>query len=158
MLNWIHHYGFFAIHSNNAEIINYIEQNLGKPDDDLLMKCLEESIKCHHVNITNYFEINYFENEINYQDIFLICLKYYNFGFIQESNVEKSYYLDYIEYGYNYFVKLFLDFVGINKVTKIQPFNIPKKFFYKDEWEETIKVKFSNHIFLKIFKYNAFNL
>ena len=45
----------YVIHGRNAEIIHIIEENEIKPD----FSCIEESIKCHHNEITEYFLINY---------------------------------------------------------------------------------------------------
>ena len=49
----------YAIHSNNAEIINILEENMSDWSDDLYELCLKESIKCHHNNLAEYFLMNF---------------------------------------------------------------------------------------------------
>ena len=56
----------FAVHSNNAEIIQLIEDNGVAPIDPSYKNCLKEAIKCHHNNIAEYIDnnkINHKENE-----------------------------------------------------------------------------------------------
>lgn len=46
----------YAIHSRNAELIHLLEScNVSKPNNEL-DECIAESIKCHHNEITDYFE------------------------------------------------------------------------------------------------------
>ena len=52
----------YSIHGNNPELFNFLEENNIKPTDEFYKKCLLESIKCHHIDITNYFEANYINN------------------------------------------------------------------------------------------------
>ncbi|KAK8892248.1 hypothetical protein M9Y10_029471 [Tritrichomonas musculus] len=78
----------YAIHSNNADLIHLLEENQIEPDDKTYEKCLEESIKCHHNDIANYF--------LNTRDLknidFNICLKYNNYDIIPK---DKDYYSNY---------------------------------------------------------------
>ena len=72
----------YAIHGQNPEIIHILEDETNKvKNEDIYEKCFLESIKCHHVDISNYFLNNYLqENTNNYINQYL---KYYNFLFIQ---------------------------------------------------------------------------
>lgn len=81
----------YAINGNNPEVIHFLEDNHITPKDDTYIKCLKESIKCHHNNITRYIEEN-FQNEINItknssflKNQFSFGLHYYNYEFVQNS-------------------------------------------------------------------------
>ena len=43
----------YAIHSDSSEIIQLLEENKIKPNDNSFKKCLIESIKCHHNEMAN---------------------------------------------------------------------------------------------------------
>lgn len=70
----------YAIHSNNAELIHLVEELLdnGAYKDNLLIECYIESIKCHHINIMNYFK-NFIDKPLNYNEIILQDIVSYNF-------------------------------------------------------------------------------
>ena len=80
---------FYGIHSNNAEIINFIEENNFKIS---FIEIMKESIKCHHIDISEYIKANYLgqknEDEIIelFESIISKSLNYYyypkNIGFI----------------------------------------------------------------------------
>ncbi|KAK8838656.1 hypothetical protein M9Y10_032692 [Tritrichomonas musculus] len=71
----------YAIHSNNAELIHYLEENNVKPPDKIRINTgilltrkyfkgnftcpYGESIRCHHKSITRYIEDNYLEDKSN---------------------------------------------------------------------------------------------
>ena len=68
---------FYAIHSNNPEIIHFLEEQEIKPEDETYEKCLEESIKCHHNEIADYFLYNF----INEEDKCNFNNNVYSYGF-----------------------------------------------------------------------------
>lgn len=53
----------YAIHSCNAELIRYLEDNHVSPPDNDYERILEESIKCHHNDISNYLIDNIMNEE-----------------------------------------------------------------------------------------------
>lgn len=53
----------YSIHSNNPDLIHFLEESHLKLDEDLFDECIKESIKCHHNNFANYFITNR-KNEI----------------------------------------------------------------------------------------------
>ncbi|KAK8835796.1 hypothetical protein M9Y10_040619 [Tritrichomonas musculus] len=53
----------YSIHSNNPDLIHFLEDSHLKLDEDLFDECIKESIKCHHNNFANYFITNR-KNEI----------------------------------------------------------------------------------------------
>lgn len=56
--NNVLHIWIYAVHSNNAEIIRFLEENKVRHSFD---KVLIESIKCHHNSISNYIKDNFYE-------------------------------------------------------------------------------------------------
>lgn len=52
----------YAIHSNNAELITYLEDNVSPPNNNY-ERILKESIKCHHNDISKYIIDNLIEEE-----------------------------------------------------------------------------------------------
>lgn len=96
----------YAIHSQNAELIHFLESNNVEPtvtyninnqifEENSWIGCIRESIKCNHNAIANYFIDNYLENVDQTQnETFIQIFKYYNFGFIQSEHIsELSFYL-----------------------------------------------------------------
>ena len=71
----------YAIHGNCPEIIHILEYERIEINNELLYKCLEESIKCHHNDIAKYL-IDKLEYNVNYQSY---GIKNYNYEFISNS-------------------------------------------------------------------------
>ena len=98
----------YAIHSNNAEMINFLEESNVNPPDDSYEKCLEESIKCHHNEIASYFLEQKLEN-IDISKIYGYCFKYYNYLFLP-SNFDYNLVSFYIcQYHYDNLVKILVE-------------------------------------------------
>ena len=59
----IEYAAFFAVHGQNAEIIHIIENKVIEPQlekkESIYKSCFNESIKCNHNDIANYFFNNY---------------------------------------------------------------------------------------------------
>ncbi|KAK8835990.1 hypothetical protein M9Y10_040187 [Tritrichomonas musculus] len=53
----------YAIHGHNFEIIKLLEANNIKPKKDNYRNCLIESIKCHHIEMSNYINEKYINDE-----------------------------------------------------------------------------------------------
>ena len=51
----------YAIHSNNADVVHFPEDNHVVPEDETYGEVLLESIKCHHNNVANYIKSNLME-------------------------------------------------------------------------------------------------
>lgn len=99
----------YSIHGGNLDIIHLIEQSKITPNNDSYEDCLTESIKCHHVDITNYILNNYFTKEKNIAaKAFPDGLKYYNFNFIEAEFINKSVFFDLCQYDYYPLVKILL--------------------------------------------------
>ncbi|KAK8836792.1 hypothetical protein M9Y10_037314 [Tritrichomonas musculus] len=92
----------YSIHSNNADIIHFLEEKKVK----YMNECLLESIKCHHINITNFLLANYSKNEErDSESIFLPSLEFYNFNFIQDELIDQvMYFIGFCMFDYFIFV------------------------------------------------------
>lgn len=99
---------FYAIHSNNLDIIKILgdhEVNLPKKS---FKGVLWESIKCHHVELTNYIIQKYYK-ELNRKSYLFQSLKYYNFNFIDEKLIDDSLFFNLCKYDYFDLVNKFLN-------------------------------------------------
>lgn len=85
------------IHSNDAEIIQYLEDKWIGPNN-----CYFETIICHHYEISEYYENKYhIEKPIYFEKRYLkLILKNYNFANINENQITKSAFIDLCHYDY----------------------------------------------------------
>lgn len=114
----------YAVHSNNIELLHYIEKNFvgvqkdendkNKNDDDNnnsdenifnpkenYEDCLLEAIKCHHIKVANYYHLNFLNSvdEIN-AEIFTQGVKHYDLVFIENDFFDKLFLDDLCKYDY----------------------------------------------------------
>lgn len=97
----------FAIHSNNPEIIEYIEEN---QIFYIFKYLLAESIKCNHNEITDYFlneKSKYESDDVINKIIYKNSLKYYNYRQIPNLN-DSSLFFDLALYDYTELIDLYL--------------------------------------------------
>ena len=108
---------FYAIHSNNPELIHLLEENHVIPES--YQSIFNESIKCHHNDVANYIKTNYLDEKSNkkgeekkkkkeentVKDSNLVSLKSYNFAFIQEESISQKTFFYLCKYNYNIFVE-----------------------------------------------------
>ena len=106
---------FYSIHGQNPEIIHLLEENQIIPEKNSFKKCLEESIKCHHIDFTNYI-LNNLQNQHEKND-FLCSLKYYNFKYINIEDINILHLNDICKYDYFVFVNELLksDKIELNR-------------------------------------------
>ena len=71
----------YAIHSRNPEIIHLLEECQVKPPNNSFKKCLIESIKCHHNEISNYIKSNFNFNQNKKEFIDFKIIKYHNYKY-----------------------------------------------------------------------------
>lgn len=77
----------YAIHSQNAELIHFLEDCDVEPSVSY-EECFKESIKCNHNDIADYILSNYLQDDDQMPiGTFSKSLKYYNFGFIQKGQI-----------------------------------------------------------------------
>ena len=104
----------YAIHSKNAELIHLLESNNVPPPDEKendnknstksYIKCLTESIKCHHNDFADYIENNLMvqnENDSKQkEEIISNSIKYHNYAHFQSQLVHDHglFFLRFYEY------------------------------------------------------------
>ena len=80
----------YAIHSNNAELIRFLDEKSIKPVDRSFKKCIEESIKCHHNEIAQYLQRKTFKRgveKMNRKNNFDETIVAYRFRYFNFSTV-----------------------------------------------------------------------
>lgn len=108
-----------AIHSQNADLIHFLEEKHVLPTDQTFGECYKEAIKCHHNNIANYIESNLLtsvpRNDISFR------FQYYNYEFIPDDLSNNSILGYFVLYDYVPFVYLLL---------KARKWNLNEKIIY----------------------------
>ncbi|KAK8898146.1 hypothetical protein M9Y10_000417 [Tritrichomonas musculus] len=118
----------YAIHSGNAELIRYLEENHVSPPENKYNNILGESIECHHNEISNYF-IEYLfkeedlQNSIEnkyYCNMYRSAVKSHNYYFFPE-NMKRKNMLSYLcEFDYYTLVSLCLEEMNVDINVKIK--------------------------------------
>ena len=82
----------YSIHGRNAELIHLLEENhVDAPDFNDFKRCLRESIKCYHDEITEYIRNTYIQKEDEKSfDFYSNVFDFYNFDLIQSNLVDRS--------------------------------------------------------------------
>ena len=114
---------FYAIHGNNPDIIHFLEEFIPSKDNRFYVKCLNESIKCHHNDIANYIKNNLLTSENSASvDSYLAGIKYYNYECFPEKLDGFVIFTELCKYDYTYIVNFLLDNnlidINLDKVTK----------------------------------------
>lgn len=118
---WMH-----AIHGRNAEIIQQLEELHIEPNDKSFLKCLFESIKCHHNEIEKYIKDNlinpkYLRSWYNIKEEENKCaFQYYNYEIFAVDLNLKNIYRFASQFNY---LKLFKNLYN-NKETNLQKLDI----------------------------------
>ena len=137
----------YAIHGENPEIINILEEKGIDPEDSTYLKCLEESIKCHNNDFASYFKnkilekdnnnlnSEYIENDVAYS------LHYQNFSFLPEDDNKLIFYYSCVYNQYT-LAKLYLHnkSIDINEPVSLRLIKLKKKSNKKKK--EILKKKF----------------
>lgn len=109
---WIH-----AIHSQNAELIQILEDNRIPPPFEHVEGILCESIKCHHKEISNYI-LEYLIKKENLQNnidkkydvnLYRHAFEFDNYSFFPENIKYKNMFFYLCEFDYYSLVKLYLE-------------------------------------------------
>ena len=146
----------YGIHSCNAELIRYLEDNHVSPPDNDYERILEESIKCHHNDISNYLIDNimneeYLQNNIEneyYHNLYRYATESYNYCFFPTNMKYKNMFFYLCEFDYYTLVKLYLTegTIDINAKIKHQSF--------KCHFKSKTFIKFKSNFFHDIDKLN----
>ena len=108
----------FAIHSNSAELIQLLEEKLGKPNATLFEICLKESIRCHHNEIATYFIDNYIDEmytkkfynlNVLFSNFVDYSFHYYNYRLLPKKFKKDEIFYNFCIYGYFELVKNFIN-------------------------------------------------
>ena len=112
-----------AIHGKNADIIHILEENhvkLPSTKKQKYRKCIIESIKCNHNEFANYFLNNFIQDKDEYSnDVIIKSLKYYDFSFLQNENINESSFCYLCYFDYYSLVYILLNGRNIDVNTKI---------------------------------------
>ncbi|KAK8847256.1 hypothetical protein M9Y10_019842 [Tritrichomonas musculus] len=112
----------YAIHGRNAEMIRYLEENHISPPDNKYDQILEESIKCHHNDVSNYI-IDYLMKEEDlqkniekqyYNNLYRYAVESRNYCFFPTNMKYKNMFFYLCEFDYYTLVKLYLEEGNIN--------------------------------------------
>ena len=124
----------YAIHSNNEELILFMEYNKKDFPISSSEECFKEAIKCHHNSIACYFQNNFIDQsemknkiENNYKEnTYSYGFHYYNFFYLPEYLINNKFIFYYAcEYNYYHLVELLMKIKVMDLNLKI----IFKKFF-----------------------------
>lgn len=143
----------FAIHSNNPEIVHFLEENRIRPDDLSYRECLTISIKCHHNDFALYFNDNFVkDNDIKklyyYGNYIAFAFRYYNYQFIPTECNEKLYFYYAIEFGHLRLVEYYKNIEGLNINDKIIQID---NHLFKSNLLKNILTEFRQKLLLIIF-------
>lgn len=98
----------FAIHGENTELIEQLEQSRILPKDKSYKECLLESIKCHHIKLSKYIEKKLFKNEKDVK-IYEQSFKFYNYEYFPDDLNNQLYiFFDMCKFNYYKIVKCLL--------------------------------------------------
>lgn len=96
----------YAIHGRNTEIIRFLDENI-KPIS--YFHCFKESVKCHHLDMMNYFQSIFLEkNEENSILAISKYFKHYNFYFMQNDFIKKPIFAELVKCDYYLLVDFLL--------------------------------------------------
>ena len=100
----------YGIHSNNADLIHLLEGINFEFTEEINEKCLIESIKCHHNDISNYIINEKMNSNLDEnKNICASAFNYYNYDFIPQ-DLTKSFVFFYLnDLNYSEMVNVFLE-------------------------------------------------
>ena len=105
----------YAIHSRNAELIKYLEDNHVSPPEKIINSILKESIKCHHNEIAKYIIDNLIkEEDLQNDNLYQYAVEYNNYYFFPENMKSEKMFHDSCQFGYFTLVKLYLEVENID--------------------------------------------
>lgn len=116
-----------AIHSNNPEIIHFLEEKHIEPYQNQYDQLLFTSINCHHNEIADYFINNHFDDKNKtIKSCLSESLKSHNFAFIEPKLIDHSSFFNLCKGDYFDLVKILINSNSIN----VNEINISIYFIY----------------------------
>lgn len=105
----------YAIHGNNLNIIQAIEEKRIKPEDQSYIECIKESIKCHHNEITNYIQTKIMKTQsIEDYKVRAKAIKFINFEYLPNDLTNPFYFYKLCQHNYITLVDLLLKLRSID--------------------------------------------
>lgn len=113
----------YAIHSENPEMIHFLEEKKIKPENESFEACMKEAIKCHHNDIANYIQANLLNEAIEAknlkfkynENVLSYAFHYFNFSFFPENFNSTEFIFYYLcQFDHYTLVELFLNIRKIN--------------------------------------------
>ena len=103
----------YGIHSNNLEMIHFLEEKNVFPEDKTFKECFIESIKCHHNGIAHYIKDKLLDKKVfNDESVIKASIQYCNYEFFP-TDFNQEIVFDYLcEYNYLHLVELLLKTEG----------------------------------------------
>lgn len=138
----------YAVHGQNIDLLNILKDSQIKPEDETYRQCYLEAIKCHHIEICEYFSNNGLKLKKGDYGAFIKSLRVFNIKYFPTSfDSSFNIFYDFCEFDYFYIVTVLLNNAKIDlNARRISNF-IQKK------------IKFQNYIFFKFcFKYLVFQM
>ncbi|KAK8898246.1 hypothetical protein M9Y10_000524 [Tritrichomonas musculus] len=118
----------YAIHGGNEELIRYLEENHVSPPENEYNNILDESITCHHNEISNYIidylfkeeDIQYRIKNDYYSNMYRSAIESHNYYFFPDNMKYKNMISYLCEFDYYSLVKLCLEEenIDINEIIK----------------------------------------
>lgn len=117
-----------AIHGNNPEVINYIQEKNVVPEDQSYEECLKEAVKCHHNDIVVYILDYLLDKKVETvnrhkkynKNLLVYCFHYRNYISFPSRFQNNRFLFHYAcEYDYFYIVKSLLNDKKMNLNGKI---------------------------------------
>ena len=105
----------FAIHSNNPEMIHFLEDNNVSPVDRSYKECFIESVKCHHNDIAHYIQDNLLDNSIRKNNFQWYLLEYFNFNFLSDDLGNEIFFNSFCKYDYLLLTNIIFKKLDVNK-------------------------------------------
>ena len=107
---------YFAIHGDNPEIFQILNEKKIIPCDSTYEDCLKEAIKCHHNDIANYIQNNFLDTKIESQNIknnikeniLSYCFHYHNYLYFPDELDNQFIFTYACKYDYYKIVEYFL--------------------------------------------------
>ena len=152
----------YAIHSRNAELIHFLEENHVLPPKKDYEMILRESIKCHHNAISDYIINNLIkeedlQNSIEnnfYDNFYRYAVEYHNYCFFPKDMKYKNMFLYLYRFKYYTLVKLYLTdgTIDIDINTRVKTITILNNIFKSKSFmafKFNFFMKFENYFLLK---------
>lgn len=103
----------YAIHSQSMDLLHLIEEKKILPQDQTYVECFTEAVKCHHIEMAEYFKTVYLHNQIpDNARVASQIIRFRNYTYFPEDLSTPNNFYDLCKYNYIKLVDLILTEVG----------------------------------------------